>query len=318
MAILKYKHEGNWASVPYISGEKGDQGDSVSSVVLVSGNTSSGVTANYAIYSTSNTIIGYFEVYNGIDGTVDLSELQGDALPVTAGGTGLKNIATNNFLLGSGSGVLFVRTPAQVKTLIAAANGTAGGAANTIVSNNVGTTYYIGGVANAASGEGVHQHSSKISVTDGNLATTGSINANQVFGAVWNDFAEFREIKGEVKAGKCVCENGDDTLSLSSWRMQPAGYIVSDTYGFAIGETNRAKIPVAVAGRVLAYPEENRRFYKPGDAVCAGNNGTIGRMNRYEIVNYPERIIGYVSSIPNYKYWGESNIPVDGRIWIKV
>jgi hypothetical protein len=41
-------------------------------------------------------------------------------------------------------------------------------------------------------------------------------------------------------------------------------------------------------------------------------------MTREEIRNYPERIIGTVSAIPSYEYWGENNVPVNGRIWIKV
>ena len=41
-------------------------------------------------------------------------------------------------------------------------------------------------------------------------------------------------------------------------------------------------------------------------------------MTREEIINYPDRIIGTVSSIPNYETWGENNIKVNGRIWIRI
>ena len=41
-------------------------------------------------------------------------------------------------------------------------------------------------------------------------------------------------------------------------------------------------------------------------------------MTRLEIMKYPERIIGTVSAIPNYEYWGEKNISVNNRIWIKI
>lgn len=33
---------------------------------------------------------------------------------------------------------------------------------------------------------------------------------------------------------------------------------------------------------------------------------------------YPERMIGTVSEIPEYKTWGSGNVEVDGRIWIRV
>ena len=37
-----------------------------------------------------------------------------------------------------------------------------------------------------------------------------------------------------------------------------------------------------------------------------------------EIKEYPDRIIGIVSEIPDYETWGSGNDPVNGRIWIKV
>ena len=41
-------------------------------------------------------------------------------------------------------------------------------------------------------------------------------------------------------------------------------------------------------------------------------------MTREEIINYPDRIIGTVSEIPNYETWGSGNVPVNGRIWIRI
>lgn len=138
-----------------------------------------------------------------------------------------------------------------------------------------------------------------------------------LYGAAWNDFAEFR-IADTIEPGRVICENGDDTLSLAKERMQPGAAIISDTFGFAIGETEKAKTPVAVSGRVLAYPFEDKESFTPGDAVCAGPDGTVSKMTREEIREYPERIIGTVSAIPNYDVWGEKKVHVNGRIWIKV
>ena len=154
-----------------------------------------------------------------------------------------------------------------------------------------------------------------------NDAYTGQITVTaqgQLYGAVWNDYAEFRESNEQIQPGRVVIENGDDTLSLSNERLQPGANIVSDTYGFAIGETSRAQTPIAVSGRVLAYPYEPRDTFSAGDAVCSGPNGTVSKMTREEIVMYPERIIGTVSAIPDYEVWGTGNVPVNGRIWIKV
>jgi hypothetical protein len=41
-------------------------------------------------------------------------------------------------------------------------------------------------------------------------------------------------------------------------------------------------------------------------------------MSREEIREWPDRIIGIVSEIPDYKIWGTGNVEVNGRIWIKV
>lgn len=146
----------------------------------------------------------------------------------------------------------------------------------------------------------------------------GTFRAGQVYGAVWNDYAEYRRTKNNVQPGYCVIETGKGDLIKSSERLQPGANIVSDTFGFAIGETEQTKTPLAVSGRVLAYPYENRDLYQAGDPVCSGPNGTISKMTREEVREYPERIIGTVSEIPNYEVWGTGNVKVNNRIWIKV
>lgn len=146
----------------------------------------------------------------------------------------------------------------------------------------------------------------------------GAFRAGQVYGAVWNDYAEYRQTKKYVQPGYCVIETGKGDLIKSSKRLQPGANIVSDTFGFAIGETEQTKTPLAVSGRVLAYPYEDRDSYQAGDPVCSGPNGTISKMTREEVREYPERIIGTVSEIPSYEIWGTGNVKVNNRIWIKV
>ena len=85
-----------------------------------------------------------------------------------------------------------------------------------------------------------------------------------------------------------------------------------------MGETEEATTPLAVAGRVLVYPYQNRESYHAGMAVCSAPNGTVDIMTRDEICKYPDCIVGIVSEIPNYKNWGTDNIKVNDRIWIKV
>ncbi len=148
------------------------------------------------------------------------------------------------------------------------------------------------------------------------IYATGSI----LYGAAWNDYAEYRRTSGKVEPGRVVIETGRGDLKLSTERLQPGANVVSDTFGFAIGQTKKAKTPLAVAGRVLVYPFEDRESYEPGDAVCTGPNGTVSKMTREEIWKYPERIVGTVSEIPSYEVWesGDGPLKVNGRIWIKV
>lgn len=141
--------------------------------------------------------------------------------------------------------------------------------------------------------------------------------AGVLYGACWNDYAEFRKTVYS-KPGRVVVEKGDGSLCQSWDRLLPGCEIVSDTYGFVIGETEECKTPIAVSGRVLAYPYEDRESYQPGDAVCSAPGGCVSRMTRQEITMYPERIIGTVSEIPEYDTWGEKDIEVDGRIWIRI
>ena len=144
------------------------------------------------------------------------------------------------------------------------------------------------------------------------------VKGDLITNAVWNDYAEYRESAEKIKPGRVVIENGNGSISISEKRLIPGASIVSDTYGFIIGETEKCKTPVATAGRVLRYPFEDKTIYNAGDAVCTGPNGTVSKMTREEIKEYPDCILGYVSEIPTYEEWSEKHIKVNGRIWIKI
>lgn len=137
------------------------------------------------------------------------------------------------------------------------------------------------------------------------------------YGAVWNDYAEYRNQIEEVKPGYIVYSEDDGKLRLTTKRLQKFEGVVSDTFGFAIGETDDCKTPLAVSGRVLVYTNPEEEFHT-GDCVCAGPNGLACRMTREEIIEFPDRIVGVVSEIPTYETWGTGNVAVNGRIWVKV
>lgn len=173
--------------------------------------------------------------------------------------------------------------------------------------------------------------------TSGNLHT---IQAGAVWGAVWNDYAEMRNVPEVQKlmkekkpvenyevlkrdipmAGYVVHEVGDDTMELVNERLLRGCRVISDTFGFNIGETENAKTPIAVSGRVLVYCHEGREAAAShiGYGVCSGPNGTVSIMTEEEERMYPMSIIGTISAVPDYEEWGEEHIKVNGRIWIYV
>lgn len=157
----------------------------------------------------------------------------------------------------------------------------------------------------------------------GGLGCAGNIYGAKVYNAVWNDYAECRKAE-TLEPGRCVTETESGVMVPTDGRLQAGCRLTSDTFGTCMGETDEAKTPIAVAGRVLAYPFRDRNAYHLGDAVCSAPNGTVDVMTREEICEYPERIVGTVSELPEYDTWiagtkeAPVEIPVNGRIWIYV
>lgn len=145
----------------------------------------------------------------------------------------------------------------------------------------------------------------------------GYLTAIRVYNAVFNDYAEYRTTIN-LTPGHVVIDQDDGSLASSTARLQPGAQVISDTFGHSMGETDTAKTPLAVAGRVLVYTYQPRENYHAGMAVCSAPDGTVDIMTREEIRDYPDCIIGIVSEIPQYETWGSDNVKVDGRIWIKV
>ena len=153
--------------------------------------------------------------------------------------------------------------------------------------------------------------------TLGGIAAGKSIKGYRIYAAVFNDYAECRKTIN-LKPGRVVIDNDDGSLSCANARLLPGAQVISDTYGNLIGEMPDAQTPIAVSGRVLVYPYQDKNNYHAGMAVCSAPNGTVDIMTREEIKEYPDCIIGIVSEIPNYEKWGTDQVNVNGRIWIKV
>lgn len=152
----------------------------------------------------------------------------------------------------------------------------------------------------------------------GGLGVAGDIYCNSVNGSIANDYAEYRSSTMEIQPGKVVYCDDNGLLKTTVQRLQRFEGVVSDTFGFSIGKDDKNQTPLAVSGRVLVYTDSDKENFHNGDVVCAAPNGVVSRMTREEIVKYPDRIVGIVSEIPEYEYWGFNNIKVNNRIWIRV
>lgn len=152
----------------------------------------------------------------------------------------------------------------------------------------------------------------------GGLGVAGDIYCKTVNGTIANDYAEYRSQLKEIQPGRVAYCDDDGLLKTTVQRLQCFEGVVSDTFGFSIGKNDKNQTPLAVSGRVLVYTDSDKENFHNGDVVCAAPNGTVSRMTREEIVKYPDRIVGIVSEIPNYNYWGSDKIEVNNRIWIRV
>jgi hypothetical protein len=194
-----------------------------------------------------------------------------------------------------------------------------GGLVYNIIANQtptLATSTYTYGNESYASGTTSYTNITNASIVWTNDGSRKASFSAPLYGAVWNDYAEFRSQDEYIEPGYCVTSSRSGKVSKTVERLQYCEGIVSDTYGFAIGETEECKTPIATSGRVLAYYNNDIDDYEIGDAVCAGPNGKICKMTREEIKEYHDRIIGIVSEIPNYEKW--NNKLVNNRIWIKI
>lgn len=282
---------------------------------LTGGTLSGNLTLNEKLLIT-NKMYGATKPSNPVEGQIFFQENDG-SLTLPAGGTAgqylvknssndsdasWKNLPALNYLPLSGGTLTGNLTIQQSST-------------NDAIVRSTNSKGSIGLLSSTNRGLYDYTKSKWLIYTDGTKAST----SYALYGAVWNDYAEFRE-GDTIEAGRCVIEVGDDTLITSTERMIPGANITSDTFGFAIGETEQAKTPIAVSGRVLAYPYESREEFKKniGRPVCSGPNGTVSIMTDEEYRNKGYCAIGTISAVPDYEEWGTGKVKVNGRVWIKV
>jgi len=310
----------------------------ISSLSLTAGGTET-------TYISSDGSIEFFPGQNSYDASSHISMVNGSIWAGIAGNT----TRENQVGVRSGAGAIYMYAQASAtgsRGIYLLAHGTGSAKGIVTVDTNNNATFTGGLSGNASTATRINGNLGAVSDANGHniwvssgtgadgipkyvagcyiTASTGTLVCTSVKNAVWNDYAECRH-SNELEPGRCVRETSTVLgMVRTTQRLMPGCKFVSDTYGALMGETSDAKTPIAVSGRVLAYPYRAREEYPLGAAVCSAPNGTIDIMTREEIMMYPERIVGTVSEIPDYEIWhggsqdGKNDIQVNGRIWIYV
>ncbi len=147
------------------------------------------------------------------------------------------------------------------------------------------------------------------------LGYYGNFYATKVYGAVWNDLADFRKLaSGQKKIPGKVYIASDDGVVLATKRAQKGTVgVCSDTFGMALGgsDADPTKAPIAISGWALAYVDKK---YEIGTPLVSGKDGNLTKANILDNLLHPERIVGTVETSPQ-EY---NKLKVDGRYWVKV
>lgn len=151
----------------------------------------------------------------------------------------------------------------------------------------------------------------------GDKVWTGTITAQRVYNAVWNDIADFIEVEKDTDFtyGKVIAfKDGIHNTANKKTKKNVVG-IVSDTYGFGIGQKHKdtPQVPIAIGGFVLSYT----KIYPTGTPLQTDNDGGLIKASILTRLFHPERIIATFYREENNSFWNKK-IVVNGRHWVKV
>ena len=150
--------------------------------------------------------------------------------------------------------------------------------------------------------------------------STGTLTASRVYGAVFNDYAEYRPCLEDILPGHIVVEDDNlDIVRLCNQRSpKKKMFVVSDTYGYCMGDSKNS-VPISLSGRVLVCFNGNRDKLKVGDYLGCDKDGKARKISRLRAFFNPRAVLGRVSHIPQADdIWGTNNTEVNGRVWVNL
>lgn len=151
----------------------------------------------------------------------------------------------------------------------------------------------------------------------GRLNYNGYLYATKVYGATYNDFADFMKLPEDepVEFGKVYYRNKSGELRRTvEYNQKGIVGIASNTYGSSVGHIDKThQVPLAVAGFVLAYVDD---IYEPGTPLTSSADGYLTKMENDDKIAYPERIVATFDREETELGWND--VAVNGRHWVKV
>ncbi len=155
--------------------------------------------------------------------------------------------------------------------------------------------------------------------TSGAITPSGQLLATKVWGAVWNDYADFQELAGPLEYGRCYYESVEGARICERRCQMAVVGIASDTFGHAVGMGLHPgrEVPIAVAGWVLAHVD---REYDPGTPLTNDEQGRLTEMTLEEKRDYPERLVATYKRKERGETFGvgRQRVAVNGRHWVRV
>ena len=115
----------------------------------------------------------------------------------------------------------------------------------------------------------------------GGLGVQGDIHANKVYGAVYNDVAEFMYHNVPSKPGMVMVTRNGKVQPSSGYGQKTVVGVHSDTFGYGLGSADKdLKTPIGLTGRVNVWVNEK---LKEGDLLISGVNGFAAKKRFYDL-----------------------------------
>ncbi len=143
--------------------------------------------------------------------------------------------------------------------------------------------------------------------------------ASKIWGAVWNDYADFQKLNDQLIYGKAYYDTAEGAKICTQRCQMAVMGLATNTFGLSVGSGANygLEVPIAVAGWALAFVDKE---YPCGTPLTNDENGNLTEMTMQEKQNYPERMVATYKKKEYDQFFGpkETQVEVNGRHWVKV